>query len=255
MKGAVVPFQLNDRVSMVTGANRGIGRATALVLAAAGSDVVLIGRDDAALHVVGREVQALGRAVAIIVVDVTERDAAARAVHTAIQRFARLDILVNNAGVNNVGQIESIDDETWEAAIAVNLTAAYRFCREAFGPMRTRGWGRLINIASITAQTGGVSGSVAYSAAKGGMLAMTRTLARDGAPHRITANAIAPGQIDTGMSRAMDPEALRRVEASIPLGRLGTAEEIAYAALYLASEEAGYITGATLDVNGGLLKR
>jgi 3-oxoacyl-[acyl-carrier protein] reductase len=240
---------------MVTGASRGIGRATAQVLAAAGSDVVLIGRDQAALNIVGEEVQALGRTAVVVAVDVAERDAAVRAVRVALERFGRLDILVNNAGIHNVGPIEGIDDEAWEAMIAVNLTAAFRLCREAFGPMRNHGWGRVINIASITAQTGGVSGSVAYSAAKGGMLAMTRTLARDGAPHGITANAIAPGQIDTGMTRAMDPEALRRVEAAIPLGRLGTAEDIAYAALFLASNEAGFITGATLDVNGGLLKR
>jgi NAD(P)-dependent dehydrogenase (short-subunit alcohol dehydrogenase family) len=121
--------------------------------------------------------------------------------------------------------------------------------------MRQQGWGRMINIASITAQTGGVSGSVAYSAAKGGMLAMTRTLARDGAPHGITANAVAPGQIDTGMSRTLTEDALRARTAIIPLGRLGRPEEIGYAVLYLASEEAAYITGATLDVNGGILKR
>jgi 3-oxoacyl-[acyl-carrier protein] reductase len=250
-----MPFQLHDRVSIVTGASRGIGRATAHVLAAAGSDIVLIGRDAEALSGVRDEVRELGREAAMLAVDVATPDAASGAVRAAIERFGRLDILVNNAGVHSTGPIDSVDEETWQAAIAVNLTAAYRLCREAFGPMRQRGWGRVINIASITAQTGGVSGSVAYSAAKGGMLAMTRTLARDGAPHRITVNAIAPGQIDTGMSRAMDPEALRRVEAAIPLGRLGTAEEIAYAALFLASDEAAYITGATLDVNGGIAKR
>ncbi|MDB5057727.1 MAG: acetoacetyl-CoA reductase, partial [Chloroflexi bacterium] len=122
-------------------------------------------------------------------------------------------------------------------------------------PMRERHWGRIINVASITAQTGGVNGSVAYSASKGGMLAMTRTLARDGAHHGITVNAVAPGQIDTGMARALAPEALRQVEAAIPLGRLGTPDDIAYAVLFLALEQAGYITGTTIDVNGGLLKR
>ncbi|MGH2390432.1 MAG: SDR family oxidoreductase [Chloroflexota bacterium] len=249
------PFNLADRVSLVTGAGRGIGRATARVLAGAGSDLVLVGRGEATLREVEEEVHAAGRTALVVVEDVVELDAPARAVRAALDHFGRLDILVNNAGIHNAGSIEAVDDSTWEAVLAVNLGAAYRLCREVFGPMRERGWGRVINIASITAQTGGVSGSVAYSAAKGGMLALTRTLARDGAPHGITVNAVAPGQIDTGMSRAMDPEALRRVEASIPLGRLGTPEDVAYAVLFLASNEAGHITGTTLDVNGGLLKR
>lgn len=249
------PFNLTNRVSMVTGAGRGIGRATARVLAGAGSDLVLVGRGEAALREADEEVRAIGRIALVVVADVGDPDVAARSVRAALERFGRLDILVNNAGIHSAGHIEVIDDSTWETVLAVNLDSAYRFCRAAFGPMRERGWGRMINIASITAQTGGVSGSVAYSAAKGGMLALTRTLARDGAPHRITVNAVSPGQIDTGMSRAMDPEALRRVEAAIPLGRLGTPEEVAYAVLFLASEEAGFITGTTLDVNGGMLKR
>ena len=250
-----MPFNLTNRVSMVTGASRGIGRATACVLAGAGSDLVLIGRDEAALREVDEAVRAAGRTALVVVADVADNDAPARAVRAALEHFGRLDILVNNAGIHSAATIEAVDDSTWEAVLAVNLSSAYRFCRESFGPMRERGCGRIINIASITAQTGGVSGSVAYSAAKGGMLALTRTLARDGAKYGITANAVAPGQIDTGMSRAMDPEALRRVEAAIPLGRLGTPEEIAYAVLFLASDEAGYITGTTLDVNGGILKR
>jgi 3-oxoacyl-[acyl-carrier protein] reductase len=250
-----VPFDLTDRVSLVTGASRGIGQAAARILAEAGSDLILVGRDEPALNLVGNEVHSAGRTALIIVADVAERDTPAHAVQAAISRFGRLDILVNNAGILNASPIEGVDDETWDAVMAVNLTAAYRLCREAFAPMRERRWGRVINIASITAQTGGVSGSVAYSAAKGGMLALTRTLARDGAPYGITANAVAPGQIDTGMSRAMDPEALHRVEAAIPLGRLGMPEDIAYAVLFLASNEAGFITGTTLDVNGGMLKR
>ena len=250
-----MPFDLTNRVTIVTGASRGIGRATARILADAGSNLVLIGRDEAALRDVSYEVHTAGRAAVVVAADVAERETPTRAVHAALERFGRLDILVNNAGIHSAGPIEGVDDGTWEAVIAVNLTSAYRLCREVFGPMRERGWGRVINVASITAQTGGVSGSVAYSAAKGGMLALTRTLARDGAPYGITANAIAPGQIDTGMSRAMDAEALRRVEAAIPLGRLGAPDDIAYAALFLASEEAGFITGMTLDVNGGMSKR
>jgi 3-oxoacyl-[acyl-carrier protein] reductase len=250
-----MPFDFSGRVSLVTGASRGIGAATAKVLAAAGSDLVLLGRDQAALGVVSDVVRGLGRSALTIVADIAQPDAPSETVRAALAHFGRLDILVNNAGVNHAGSIEQVDEDAWQGILATNLSAAYRLCREGFGPMRERGWGRIINIASISAQTGGVSGSLAYSAAKGGLLAMTRTLARDGAPYGITANGVAPGQIDTGMGRAIGAEALRRLEATIPLGRLGAPEEVAYAILFLASEEASYITGATLDVNGGLLKR
>ncbi|HEY8284884.1 MAG TPA: SDR family NAD(P)-dependent oxidoreductase [Chloroflexota bacterium] len=250
-----MPFDLSGRVSLVTGASRGIGAATARVLAAAGSDLVLLGRDATALRVISEEVQSLGRAALIVVEDIALPDAPGKAVRAALERFGRLDIMVNNAGINHVGSVETVDEEAWQLIISTNLAAGYRLCREAFDPMRERGWGRVINVVSITAQTGGVSGSVAYSAAKGGLLAMTRTLARDGAPYGITANAVAPGQIDTGMGRAIGVEARQRLEAAIPLGRLGTPDDVAYAILFLASEEASYITGATLDVNGGLLKR
>jgi 3-oxoacyl-[acyl-carrier protein] reductase len=250
-----MPFDLTGRISLVTGASRGIGGAAARVLAEAGSDLVLLGRDEAALGAVSAAVQGLGRSALTIAADIAQPDAPAKAVRAALDHFGRLDILVNNAGVNHAGSIEQVDEDAWQGILATNLSAAYRLCREGFGPMRERGWGRILTIASITAQTGGVSGSVAYSAAKGGLLAMTRTLARDGAPHGITANAVAPGQIDTGMGRAIGAEALRRLEAVIPLGRLGTPDDVAYAILFLASEEASYITGTTLDVNGGLLKR
>src|SRR6185312_15826365 len=123
-----------DRVSLVTGASRGIGRAAARVLAEAGSDLVLVGRDESALNLVGEEIQAAGRTALIIVGDVAERDTPARAVQGAISRFGRLDILVNNAGILNASPIEGVDDETWDAVITVNLTAAYRLCREAFAP-------------------------------------------------------------------------------------------------------------------------
>jgi NAD(P)-dependent dehydrogenase (short-subunit alcohol dehydrogenase family) len=187
--------------------------------------------------------------------DVSAPDAIPEILGATMQRFGHLDILVNNAAAPSAGHIDAIDEDEWQRTLATNLTAVYRLCRAAFGPMRARNWGRIVNIASITAQTGGVTGSVAYSASKGGLMALTRTLARDGAPFGITANAIAPGQIDTAMGRWRDTKALEALIATIPLGRLGTPEEIGYAVLFLASAEAAYITGITLDVNGGLLKR
>jgi 3-oxoacyl-[acyl-carrier protein] reductase len=166
-----------------------------------------------------------------------------------------VDVLVNNAGVLSRGPVWEVDLATWEQGLRTNLTGPYLLCQALAPAMCERRWGRIVNIASITAQTGGVSGSVAYSASKGGLLAFTRTLARDLAPFGVTVNAVAPGQIDTGMSDSLPPEQLRAVVALVPLGRLGSPAEIAATVRFLASEEAGYITGATLDVNGGILKR
>jgi 3-oxoacyl-[acyl-carrier protein] reductase len=250
-----MPFELAGRVALVTGATRGIGRATALILASAGCDLALVGRDATALGQVAGEVDVLGRSALTLSRDISLPDAVTEIITATMQRFGHLDILVNNAAAPSAGHIDAIDDDEWQRTLATNLTAVYRFCRAAFEPMRARNWGRIINIASITAQTGGVTGSVAYSASKGGVLALTRTLARDGAPFGITANAIAPGQIDTDMGRWRDSKALEALIATIPMGRLGSPEEIGYAVLFLASNEAAYITGVTLDVNGGLLKR
>jgi NAD(P)-dependent dehydrogenase (short-subunit alcohol dehydrogenase family) len=176
-------------------------------------------------------------------------------VSAAMTELGRLDILVNNAGVSLAGRIEDVKEEDWDRILDVNLKGAY-LCSQAAAPaMQQQRWGRIINIASISGQTGGVSATVAYSASKGGLIAMTKTLARDLAAFGITANAICPGQIMTDMSRNLSGERLEKLLAMIPLRRLGEPEDIAYAALFLASNEGGYITGATLDVNGGILMR
>jgi NAD(P)-dependent dehydrogenase (short-subunit alcohol dehydrogenase family) len=167
----------------------------------------------------------------------------------------RVDVLVNNAGIGSRGPYDAISVDEWSAVLDVNLAAAFHYVQAVADGMRQHQWGRIINIASITAQTGGVSGSVAYSSSKGGLLAFTKTLARDLGPFRVTVNAIAPGQIETNMSQSLTADERDSITRSIPLGLLGRPEDIAYAVRFLASEEAGYITGATLDVNGGILRR
>jgi 3-oxoacyl-[acyl-carrier protein] reductase len=249
------PFRLDGRVALVTGAGRGIGRAVALVLSQAGAAVGLVGRSAEPLQAVAAELVAAGGRTAVLVADVGDAQQVQAAVERCNAELGTVDILVNNAGVSLRGPIQDVSLEAWDATLRANLTGAFLCSRVVADGMCARGWGRIVNISSVTAQSGGVTGSVAYSASKGGMLAFTRTLARDLAPYNVTVNAVTPGQIDTRMSDETPSEELKAVLAQIPLGRLGSPEDIAYAVLFLASEEAGYVTGATLDVNGGILKR
>ena len=169
-------------------------------------------------------------------------------------KWGRLDVLINNAGLIDFGPLDQIEPAAWDRVIGANLTGAYLCSRAAAAVMERQQDGRIVNITSVSAQTGGVSGGVHYTASKGGLAAMTKTLARDLAPHGITVNAISPGQIDAD-PKLLSPEQRQKVTAMIPLGRLGEPEEIAYAALFLASPMADYVTGTTIDVNGGILKR
>ena len=171
-----------------------------------------------------------------------------------VEEWGRLDVLINNAGLIQFAPLEEIEPEAWDRVIAANLTGPYLCCRAAAPVMKRQGGGRIINITSVSAQTGGVSGGVNYTASKGGLETMTKTLARDLAPAGVTVNSISPGQIDADPELLTD-EQRAHVTGLIPLGRLGEPVEIAHAALFLASPMAAYITGATLDVNGGILKR
>ena len=247
-------FRLDGRVALVTGASRGLGRAIAVVLARAGATVVGAARDEKKLEEVAAEIREAGGEAHIYAADLAVPDACRAVVAETVASRGRLDILVNNAGLGAGGPVFDLTEETWDAVIQVNLKSLFLLSQAAALTMRENGWGRIVNIASISGQTGGVGGAAAYSASKGGVLAMTKTLARDLAPFGITVNAIAPGQIQTDMGR-VPPERMAEICRLIPLGRIGEPDDIAYATLYLASEEASYVTGATLDVNGGILKR
>lgn len=247
-------FRLDGRCAIVTGASRGIGKSIAVVFARAGAKVALAARNADLLRDVANEISTEGGEILIWPTDVRDPRQCSDLVSAVLQAWGRVDILVNNAGVGASGPIGTVTEERWDEVLDTNLKSMFLLSQAVAPQMQAQGWGRIVNISSIAAQTGGVSGAVAYSASKGGALAFTKSLARDLAPFGITVNAITPGQIQTDMGSVPEdrmPEILRL----IPLGRLGVPEDIAFPTLFLCSEEAGYITGATLDVNGGILKR
>jgi len=246
-------LDLSGQVALITGASRGIGRAIAGVFAQAGAKLALVARTVGPLEEVAAGLRHLTE-ILVLSADVADEARVNQTVQKIVETWGRVDILINNAGLISFGSITQVEPADWERIIGANLTGAY-LCSRAVAPlMMQQKSGRIINIASVSAQTGGVSAGVHYAASKGGLVSMTKTLARDLAPFGITVNAIAPGQIDADPN-LLTPEARQRVLSMIPLGRLGEPEEIAYAALFLASPMAAYITGATLDVNGGILKR
>ena len=247
-------MNFTDQVVVVTGASRGIGRAIALVFAQAGASLALVSRTADALEAVAVEVRAVGAEALVLPTDVAVEAEVDQAINRVVAEWGRVDVLVNNAGLIDFGPLHEIEPTAWDKVMGANLTGAY-LCSRAVAPVMEKNQaGRIVNITSVSAQTGGVSGGVHYTASKGGLTAMTKTLARDLAPHNITVNAISPGQIDAD-PELLTPEQREKVMAMIPLGRLGEPEEIAYAALFLASPMADYITGTTLDVNGGIFKR
>jgi NAD(P)-dependent dehydrogenase (short-subunit alcohol dehydrogenase family) len=247
-------FSLKNKVALITGASRGIGKSIARVFGDAGARLALVALNAERLAQTAHELRAQNFIVMDCACDVADVEQGNRVVENVVAQFGRIDILVNNAGILQTGHITDFSASDWERMLAVNLNSAFYFSRAVAPTMMQQKFGRVINISSISAQTGGVSGSVQYAASKGALLSFTKTLARDLAPYNITVNAIAPGQIETEMG-ALRGETRQRVIDMIPLKRLGKPEDIAYAALFLASDAASYITGATMDVNGGILKR
>ena len=249
-------LSLSGKVAIITGASRGIGRSIADLFAQAGARVALMSRSAEQLEQsAGLLRNNYGTDCAVVVpADVAVQAEVEAAVAHVANLWGCVDILVNNAGLIHFGAIDKVAPEDWERVIRANLTGTF-LCARAVAPlMVARRSGKIVNIASVAGQTGGISAGVDYAASKGGIIAFTKALARDLAPHGVTVNAIAPGQIDADPN-LLTPEARAHVMKLIPLGRLGEPCEIAYAALFLVSQMAAYITGATLDVNGGILRR
>ena len=241
-------FNLEGKTALVTGASGGIGGAIAKALHGAGATVGLSGTRVDPLEALAAE---LGERAHVLPCNLSDSDAVEALPKQAIEAMGGLDILVNNAGITRDNLFMRMKDEDWDAVININLTSTMRLCRGVMRPMMKARWGRIINISSIVATTGN-PGQVNYTAAKAGMIAMGKSIAQEVASRGITVNAVAPGFIATPMTDALNDDQKGVINKQIPAGRMGTPEEIAAAVLYLASDEAGYVTGATLHVNGGM---
>jgi 3-oxoacyl-[acyl-carrier protein] reductase len=243
-------FDLSGKVALVTGASRGIGRAIAERLAGQGAVVVAAARGDNASASATAIVERGGRAEAIGV-DVTDRAALEQVPGQIIEKHGRLDIVVSNAGITRDQLLMRMKHDDWDAVIATNLTATFTLAQAAIRPMLKQRGGRIIAISAVVGQVGN-AGQANYAASKAGLIGFAKALAREVASRNITVNVIAPGMIDTDMTRAIAEKAHTDWAAQIPLGRLGTADDVAAAACFLASDEAAYITGHVLSVNGGM---
>ncbi len=235
-----------QRVAIVTGGTRGIGEAISMALANAGHRVAATyaGNDEAAARFSERT------GIATYKFDVADFDACAAAVKQVESDLGAVDILVNNAGITRDGTMHKMDFEQWNAVIQTNLSSCFNMCRAVIDPMRARGYGRIVNIGSVNGQAGQY-GQVNYAAAKSGIHGFTKALAKENAAKGITVNAVAPGYVETDMVRAVPENVLEKIIATIPVGRLGRAEDIAHAVMYLVDEQASFITGSTISINGG----
>ena len=240
---------LRDRVAVVTGAARGLGQAIARALAEEGARLALLDVDWPTLQETASAIGDRGRVIPLQT-DVSEESAVRDAVDTVLQEYGRVDILVNNAGITSLTPIPDITPAEWDRILAVNLRSVMLMSQAVFPTMRRQGGGVIVNMASMAGKVGGLKVGPAYSASKAGIICLTLSLARAGAPHGIRVNALAPAFIESAM---MPVEKRDEYVPLIPLGRMGTPEDVASAVLYLVSDRAGFITGGVLDVNGGAL--
>ncbi len=242
---------LDGKTALVTGASQGIGRACALELAKAGAKIALAARNEAKLAEVAAEITAAGGSARIFVLDVASEESIKATTKAAVAQFGVVDILVNNAGITRDGLMMRMKRADWDDVLTTNLTGAFMMTQGVISSMLKARWGRIINISSVVARAG-QAGQANYAASKAGLIGLTRSLAREFASRNVTVNAVAPGYIETAMTAVLDEKQREAMMANIPLGRAGTDAEIAHAVAFLASPEAGYITGHVLDVNGGM---
>jgi 3-oxoacyl-[acyl-carrier protein] reductase len=244
-------FSLKDKVAVVTGASQGIGRDTALALAEAGARVVVAARNEEKLAALVADIAANGGEAFAVKMDVADAEQVKAGFKQVIEKFGRLDILVNNAAVTRDGLAMRMKKEDWEAVLQTNLTGAHFCIQQALPTMMKARKGRIINISSVVAQSGN-AGQANYVAAKAGLIGLTKAIAIEIASRDVTVNAVAPGFIETPMTDVLPDKVKEELKTRIPLGRMGSARDVAAAIVFLASDEAGYITGHVLNVNGGM---
>ncbi|MCH1981721.1 SDR family oxidoreductase [Ruminococcus sp. OA3] len=240
----------NKRIALVTGAGGGIGQAVAVELARGGDHVIVVCRSRSGAEKTLGLIKASDQTGDFISCDVGDATQVDAMMEKIIRDYGRLDVLVNNAGISNTHTMDEINMDEWDRMMDVNLKGPFLLCRDAFGLMKSRGYGRIVNISSIAGERGALYSGIHYAASKGGLLALTKSFALRGAAHGITVNAVSPGTVDTPMSREEGIPS-----DNIPLGRAASPEEVAHAVCFLACDRASYLTGVTLDVNGGQLMR
>jgi 3-oxoacyl-[acyl-carrier protein] reductase len=245
-------MSLSGRVALVTGASQGIGRACALKLAASGAAIAAAARNQEKLNGLVTEIAAAGGKSAAFVLDVSDEEQIKSAIKSAIAQFGKIDILVNNAGITRDQLVMRLKRADWDAVLQTNLTSAYLCIQQVIGSMLKQRWGRIINITSVFGQTG-QAGQANYASSKAGLIGLTMSIAREVGSRNITCNAVAPGFIETAMTAGLGDEFRQNAVKQIPLGRVGSPDDVANAVAFLASDEAAYITGHVLNVNGGML--
>jgi 3-oxoacyl-[acyl-carrier protein] reductase len=246
-------MKLKDRVAIVTGAARGIGKAIALTFLREGAKVAIVDVDRESLNFLKRETMEKKGELMTFLCDISQGADVGRMVSQVQKAFDRVDILVNNAGIIRRGTIETVTEEDWDRVIEVNLKGTFNCCRAVVAIMKQQGYGKIVNVSSIAGKLGDITSAPGYGPSKAAVDALTKTLARQLAPNGINVNAVSPHAIETEMSAQWSEERRKEIIASIPLGRLGKPEDVAEAVLFLVSDSASFITGEVLDVNGGAL--
>ena len=243
-------FDLNNKVAIITGASQGIGRTIALVFAKSGANVICIARSESKIKKLCLEITDQGGQASPIACDVGDGDAFANAIKSVTNEYGKLDILINNAGITRDALLMRMNDTQWDEVLNTNLKGAFHGIKSAIRPMMKNKYGRIINITSIVGLTGN-PGQANYAASKAGLIGMTQSIAKEVGTRGITVNCIAPGWIDTEMTVDLPEDSKKDLLDRIPIGKIGKPEDIAHAAVFLASDEASYITGQTITVDGG----
>jgi 3-oxoacyl-[acyl-carrier protein] reductase len=244
-------FSLKDKVALITGASQGIGRDTAIALAQAGAKVAIAARNEEKLASLVGEIESAGGTALAVKMDVADAEQIKAGFKQVLDKFSRLDILVNNAAITRDGLSMRMKQDDWEAVLKTNLTGAHLCIQQALSTMMRARFGRIINISSVVAQAGN-AGQANYVAAKAGLIGLTKAVAIEIASRNITVNAVAPGFIETPMTDVLPEKVKEELKTRIPLGRMGSTRDVAAAIVFLASDEAAYITGHVLNVNGGM---